>query len=93
MIHQAAFRKGLRPTAPSRPARQDNSPIQLLCLPTYASWLNPIEKLWRWLKQDVLRLHRLSPDWPGLKQAEGDFLDQFATGSQSLLRYADLLPD
>ncbi|RME39544.1 MAG: hypothetical protein D6793_00970, partial [Thermoflexia bacterium] len=28
-------------------------------LPTYASWLNPIEKLWRWLKQDVLHLHQL----------------------------------
>jgi len=25
-----------------------------LFLPTYATWLNPIEKLWRWLKQEVL---------------------------------------
>jgi hypothetical protein len=81
------------PTAPSRQARQDNLPIQLLCLPTYASWLNPIEKLWRWLKQDVLHLHRLSQDWPGLKRAVADFLDQFATGSQPLLRYVGLLPD
>ncbi|MBK9008807.1 MAG: transposase [Anaerolineae bacterium] len=25
-----------------------------LLFPTYASWLNPIEKLWKWLKQEVL---------------------------------------
>jgi hypothetical protein len=81
------------PKEASQPARHDNLPIQLLCLPTYASWLNPIEKLWRWLKQDVLHLHRLSQDWPALKQAVADFLDPFAAGSQPLLRYVGLLPD
>jgi hypothetical protein len=80
------------PTQPSRTARQDDLPIQLICLPTYASWLNPIEKLWRWLKQDVLHLHRLSDDWPALRQAVATFLDQFATGSQPLLRYTGLWP-
>ena len=34
--------------------------IELVWLPTYAPWLNPIEKLWRWLRQDVLKLHRLA---------------------------------
>ncbi|MBK7218852.1 MAG: transposase [Candidatus Promineofilum sp.] len=48
-------------------AIRDTLPIQLLCLPTYASWLNPIEKLWRWLKQEVIRLHRCADDWPRLK--------------------------
>jgi len=81
------------PKEASQPARHDNLPIQLLCLPTYASWLNPIEKLWRWLKQDVLHLHRLSHDWPALKQAVADFLDPFAAGSRPLLRYVGLLPD
>jgi transposase len=51
------------PTQPSSKAIRDNLPIRLLCLPTYASWLNPIEKLWRQLKQDVLHLHALSDDW------------------------------
>jgi hypothetical protein len=81
------------PTEPTKQARHDSLPIQLICLPTYASWLNPIEKLWRWLKQDVLHLHRLSNDWPALKQAVADFLDPFATGSLPLLRYVGLLPD
>jgi transposase len=62
-----------------------------LFLPTYASWLNPIEKLWRWLKQDVLHLHRLAHDLDTLRQQVIAFLEQFATGSKSLLRYVGLL--
>ena len=44
-------------------------PIQLVPLPTYASWCNPIEKLWRQLRQELLHLHRFadrfrSTQWP-----------------------------
>lgn len=67
--------------------------VTLLRLPTYAPWLNPIEKLWRWLKQEVLHLHRLSDRWDTLKQRVVTFLDGFASGSSSLLRYVGLLPD
>jgi transposase len=81
------------PTQPSQRAIQDNLPIQLLCLPTYASWLNPIEKLWRWLKQEVLHLHRLSDDWTALKQRVRNFLDRFKDGSDELLTYVGLLPN
>jgi hypothetical protein len=62
-------------------------PIQLLPLPTYASWLHPIEKLWRWLKQDILHHHRYSDNWSELKQRIADWLDAFAQSSQPLLRY------
>lgn len=79
------------PTEPTKRAIHDDLPIQLLSLPTYASWLNPIEKLWRWLKQDVLHLHRYSHDWPTLKQLVAAFLDDFRLGSTDLLRYAGLL--
>ncbi|MCA1837540.1 MAG: IS630 family transposase [Actinobacteria bacterium] len=60
-------------------------------LPTYAPWLNPIEKLWRWLRQDVLKMHRWVEDWPQVKQRVPDFLDQFAYGSPDLLRYVGLI--
>jgi transposase len=60
-------------------------------LPTYAPWLNPIEKLWRWLRQDVLKMHRWVEDWPRVKQRVHDFLDQFAHGSHDLLRYVGLV--
>ena len=64
-----------------------------LFLPTYASWLNPIEKLWRWLKQDVLHLHRHANDLDTLRQQVAEFLDQFAQGSDALLRYVGILSD
>lgn len=67
--------------------------IEPVWLPTYAPWLNPIEKLWRWLRQDVLKMHRLAGDWSQLRQRVNTFLDQFATGSQDLLRYAGLAGD
>jgi hypothetical protein len=81
------------PTEPDKKAVYDDLPIQLVFLPTYAPWLNPIEQLWRWLKQDVLHLHRLSDEWDVLKQRVLDFMAQFAYGSDDLLRYTGLLYD
>jgi transposase len=65
--------------------------VEPVWLPTYAPWLNPIEKLWRWLKQDVLKLHRLADDWKALRGRVQAFLKQFAQGSQRLLEYVGLL--
>jgi hypothetical protein len=65
--------------------------IDIVWLPTYAPWLNPIEKAWRWLRQDVLKQHRLAHDWLALRQRVNAFLDQFADGSQALLHYVGLL--
>lgn len=67
--------------------------LEPIWLPTYAPWLNPIEKLWRWLKQDVLKQHRLAADWRLLRQRVTSFLAQFATGSDPLLHYVGLLGD
>jgi transposase len=67
-----------------------NLPIQLGFLPTYASWNNPIEKLWRWLQQDVTHHHDFGDDWVALKGAVFHFLDQFAHGSVDLLKYVGL---
>jgi hypothetical protein len=60
--------------------------IEPVWLPTYAPWLNPIEELWRWLRQDVLTMHRLAGDWPQLRGRVHQSWDQFATGSHELLR-------
>ena len=67
--------------------------IQLLQLPTYAPWTNPIEKLWRWVRQSVLHLHGLAEDWEALQQRVIAFMEQFRGGSQALLRYVGLLPN
>ena len=65
--------------------------IKPVWLPTYAPWLNPIEKLWRWVRQDILKMHRWVEDWPQVKQRVRDFLNQFAHGSHDLLRYVGLV--
>ena len=67
--------------------------IQPVWLPTYAPWLNPIEKLWRWLRQDVLKMHRFGSQWEGLRTRVNGFLDRFASGSDALLRYVGLQGD
>ena len=73
--------------------RHEKLPIKILQLPTYASWANPIEKLWRWVRQSVIHLHRLSDKWDRLKQRIRDFILSFRKGSNELLRYVGLLPD
>jgi transposase len=64
--------------------------IEPVWLPTYAPWLNPIEKLWRWLREQVLTLHRLAGDWDRLRERVNAFLDQFAAESHALLQYVGL---
>ena len=84
------FRPPSWPDQPSPRAKRLNLPIQLVPLPTYSPWLNPIEKLWRKLKQDVLHLHRSADDIPALRSLVLDFLARFTDGSSDLLRYVGL---
>ena len=72
-------------------ALADYPRLQPVWLPTYAPWLNPIEKLWRWLRQDILKLHRLADAWDELRHRVRTFLDQFTNGSTELLHYVGLL--
>lgn len=82
-------------TEPSARARKRwgelGLPIQLVPLPTYASWENPIEKLWRCGKQELIHLHGLADRLEDLRRAFLAFLARFAGGSQALLRYVGLL--
>lgn len=64
--------------------------IELLNLPTYAPWTNPIEKLWRKLKQEVLCMHRISDQWLQLKQQVHAFLKSYDRPAPDLLRYVGL---
>jgi len=78
------------PAQPSKQARQLDLPLRLLPLPTYAPWNNPIEKLWRLLKHDVLHLHRFEDDWEGLKGRVKQELEKYCLPSSDLLRYVGL---
>lgn len=78
------------PNEPSKKAKRLHLPIQLLPLPTYASWCNPIEKLWRMLRQELLHMHAFRDDWNGLRTAVRTFLESLAHRTQELLRYCGL---
>lgn len=70
-----------------------DSKLTLLFLPTYAPWLNPIEKVWRKLKQDILHLHRNSSTWKRLQERVEQWLVQYDQPSPDLLHYVGLHPD
>lgn len=64
--------------------------LQVVRRPSYAPWLNPIEKLWRKFRQEVDYLHELAGDWKQLHERVQQFFTQFAPGSTDLLRYVGL---
>jgi hypothetical protein len=66
--------------------------LQLEPLPAYAPELDPDEKLWRKLQQELLHLHRLADQLDELRTQVTTYLDQFAGGSRDLLRYVGLSP-
>jgi transposase len=67
------------------------SRVQLVRLPTYAPWTNPIEKVWRKLKQEVLHQHEFGDNWLGLRQAVTEWLRAAAADPKGLRRYTGLM--
>ena len=73
-------------------AALEGSSVELVALPTYAPWTNPIEKLWHRLYKELLYLHPFAQDWLQLQQRVSAWLEQFRFGSLPLLRYVGLYP-
>jgi hypothetical protein len=65
-------------------------PIQLLPLPTYASWCNPIEKVWRKLRQELGHLHPWADDLARLRAELDHWLLTHHKPSPELLRYVGI---
>jgi len=59
-------------------------------LPTYSPWLNPIEKVWRYLKQHLTHLHDMSDNLDLLKSKISLILERHSSGSQEILKYSGL---
>jgi len=66
--------------------------IELLYTPTYAPWCNPIEKLWKKLRHDVLRLHHRSGAWTRLRAHVESYLADLCRPHPAMLRYVGLAP-
>lgn len=67
------------------------SKFTLVPLPTYAPWLNPIEKAWRKLYAEVLHLHPWADHWETLQTHVQAWLDRYRQPNAELLRYCGLL--
>jgi transposase len=64
--------------------------IEVVALPTYAPWLNNIEKLWRWVKQRVSHAHPWCNDFPTFRNQVRAEFERIADGSAELKRYCGL---
>ena len=65
-------------------------PIQLVFLPTYSSWLNPIERVWKQAKQQVHHLHGCVGRPQQLGQQLQAFFAQYEQPSEWLRRASGL---
>lgn len=61
--------------------------FEVLWLPTYAPWLNPAEKIWKWVRQKFTHMHPLAEDWPAFRLQLDQLLASAAQNPQELLRY------
>lgn len=64
--------------------------IEVLWLPTYAPWLNAIEKVWRWVRQRVAHTHPWCDDFREFRRQIQAQLDRLSEGSPEILRYVGL---
>lgn len=66
------------------------SRVEVIWLPTYAPWLNPIEKLWRWLKQRVTHAHPWCDDFTEYRHQIQSEIDRLDREPAALLKYVGL---
>ena len=73
-----------------RAALEKDERIHVLALPTYAPWLNAIEKLWRLVRQEVAHAHPWCDDFNAFRTAIMGKFGEFNHGSPRLLHYCGL---
>jgi hypothetical protein len=67
--------------------------LELLPLPTYAPWTNPVEDLWRGLFADVLHHHGFGDDWDGLRTETDAWFAARQADPAAVLHLVGLWPD
>ena len=64
--------------------------VKLLWLPTYAPWLNAIEKVWRYLRQRLIHVHPWCDSFLVLRDSVRAELEVLVEGSYRMLKYVGL---
>jgi hypothetical protein len=65
----------------------DDARMQVLWLPTYAPWLNPAEKVWKYTRQRLTHMHPYAEDLATLKNRIDQTLEAAAADPAAMLRY------
>ena len=68
-----------------------NPRLELVPLPTYSPWLNPIEKVWKWCRQMLTHAHPWSDNFLTYRQKVRDQFLSLQHGSNEILQYTGLL--
>lgn len=66
---------------------QEDPRISVLWLPTYSPWLNPAEKLWKWVRQRRVHMHTHSKDLRELRKCIDGTLNLAATMPEEILSF------
>lgn len=66
--------------------------LEIVKLPTYAPWLNPIEKVWRLVKERVSHAHPWCDNFRRFREEIMTELGRYTLGSPDLLHYVGLKP-
>ena len=61
--------------------------IRVLWLPTYAPWLNPAEKIWKWVRQRLTHMHPFSNDMRTLRSMLDKTLSKINDVPEEILGY------
>jgi putative transposase len=71
-------------------ALREDPRLEILPLPTYSPWLNPVEKLWRWIRQRLERNHPWAGDLEELRGQAREELLRARERIDELLKYVGL---
>lgn len=64
-----------------------DSRVSILWLPTYSPWLNPTEKVWKWVRQHFAHMHDDAEDMDLFGEHLAAALAKAGEDPQALLRY------
>jgi hypothetical protein len=68
-------------------AIEDDPRLRVLWLPTYAPWLNPAEKVWKWVRQNFTHMHPWADDLPSFRARLDQALTRVNAIPQTMLQY------
>ena len=61
--------------------------VRVLWLPTYAPWLNPAEKVWKWVRQTLTHMHPFTEELSVLRERLDRLLTRANDDPAAMMRY------